>query len=80
MWSLCVSSFESLRSKGEGKAVAGKGATGTGDAVKGKDDGTDKAVFENDSDKENKSEDESSDKPSKTAKKAKKEEDDDKYK
>ena len=51
-----------------------------GDTDEDEADGTDKAVSEIDSDKENQSEDESSDKPSKTAKKAKKEEDDDKYK
>ena len=51
-----------------------------GDTDEDEDDGADKAVSENDSDKEKQSEDESSDKPSMTAKKAKKEEDDDKYK
>jgi hypothetical protein len=51
-----------------------------GDTDADEDDGADKAVSENDSDKEKQSEDESSDKPSMTAKKAKKEEDDDNYK
>jgi hypothetical protein len=55
-----------------------------GDKDADEDDGADKVISENDSDKEEQSEDESSpeiaDKPSKTAKEAKKEEDDDNYK